>query len=190
MILNAHMRLSELRWVRPTWITILILFSNDSRARQALTMVSLLKFLSTIFLASSGWYLLVQKVIDYRGGNKVLFVLLSRTQAGPGRTVKQEQEEISRNHVQAFIPPLYSIEQLNCPPVVKRDEHLFRPVDHLRQGVDDRLKLFGRPFHGILRTLVPRLKSNVPRMTVMIDAERGRPGQAWSGLDGPEVLDH
>ena len=39
----------------------------------------------------------------YRGGNKGLFVLLSRTQAGPGRTVKQEQKEISRNHVQTFI---------------------------------------------------------------------------------------
>ena len=31
-------------------------------------------------------------------------ILLSNNQAGPGRTVKQEQEEISRNHVQAFIP--------------------------------------------------------------------------------------
>ena len=47
----------------------------------------------------------------YRGGYKGLFVLLSRTQAGPGRTVKQEQGEISRNHVQTFIylsvPNLY-----------------------------------------------------------------------------------
>ena len=34
-----------------------------------------------------------------------MFVLLSRTQAGPGRTVKQEWEEISRNHVQTFISP-------------------------------------------------------------------------------------
>ena len=42
----------------------------------------------------------------YRGGNKGLIVLLSRTQAGPGRTVKQEQEEISGNHVQTFISPL------------------------------------------------------------------------------------
>ena len=41
----------------------------------------------------------------YRGVIKGLFVLLSRTQAGPGRTVKQEQEEISRNHVQTFISP-------------------------------------------------------------------------------------
>ena len=29
-------------------------------------------------------------------------ILLSNSQAGPGRTVKQEQKEISRNHVQAF----------------------------------------------------------------------------------------
>ena len=31
-------------------------------------------------------------------------ILLSNSQAGPGRKVKQEQEDISRNHVQAFIP--------------------------------------------------------------------------------------
>ena len=31
-----------------------------------------------------------------------MYVLLSRTQAGPGRIVKQEQEKISRNHVQTF----------------------------------------------------------------------------------------
>ena len=42
------------------------------------------------------------KAYIYRGGNKGLFVLVSRTQAGPGRTVKQVQEEISRNHVQPF----------------------------------------------------------------------------------------
>ena len=39
----------------------------------------------------------------YRGANKGVHVLLSKTQAGPGRTDKQEQEEISRNHVQTFI---------------------------------------------------------------------------------------
>ena len=39
----------------------------------------------------------------YRGGNKSLFVLLSRTQAGPGRTVKQGQQDISRNLVKTFI---------------------------------------------------------------------------------------
>ena len=37
--------------------------------------------------------------------NKGLCVLLSYSQAGPDRTVKQEQEEISRNHVQTFISP-------------------------------------------------------------------------------------
>ena len=47
--------------------------------------------------------MLYEFMTDYRGGNKGLFVLLSRTQAGPGRTVKQEQEEISRNHVQTFV---------------------------------------------------------------------------------------
>ena len=41
--------------------------------------------------------------LPYGGANKDLYVLLSRTQAGPGRTVKQEQEEISRNHVQTLI---------------------------------------------------------------------------------------
>ena len=34
---------------------------------------------------------------------QIKVMLLSRTQAGPGITVKQEQEEISRNHVQTFI---------------------------------------------------------------------------------------
>ena len=38
----------------------------------------------------------------YRGPGKSMQILLSNSQAGPGRTVKQEQEEISRNHVQTF----------------------------------------------------------------------------------------
>ena len=38
----------------------------------------------------------------YRAPGKSMYFLLSRTQAGPGRTVKQEQEKISRNHVQTF----------------------------------------------------------------------------------------
>ena len=41
--------------------------------------------------------------LQYRDGNKGLYVLLSRTQAEPGRTVEHEQEEISPNHVQTFI---------------------------------------------------------------------------------------
>ena len=35
----------------------------------------------------------------YRAEKKSLQILLSSTKAGPGRKVKQEQEEISRNHV-------------------------------------------------------------------------------------------
>ena len=35
----------------------------------------------------------------YRVEKKSLQILLSRTQAGPGKTVKQELEEISRNHM-------------------------------------------------------------------------------------------
>ena len=32
-----------------------------------------------------------------------MHILLSNSQAGLGRTVKQEQEEISHNHIQTFI---------------------------------------------------------------------------------------
>ena len=38
----------------------------------------------------------------YRDRQKSMQILLSRTQAGPGRTGKQEQEQSSCNHVQAF----------------------------------------------------------------------------------------
>ena len=50
----------------------------------------------------------------YRDEIYSLQILLSRTQAGPGREVKQEQEEISPNHVQ----------RLNLLPVQK---HIFGP---------------------------------------------------------------
>ena len=40
----------------------------------------------------------------YRAEKKSLQILLSSTQAGPGRKAKKEQDEISRNHVQAFFP--------------------------------------------------------------------------------------
>ena len=52
----------------------------------------------------STWVRLDNKTIIRlcRWGNKGLFVLLSRTQDGPGKTVKQEQEQISRNHVKTF----------------------------------------------------------------------------------------
>ena len=53
----------------------------------------------------------------YRGVNKGLYVLLSRTQIGPGRTVKQEQEEISCDHVQLFTSLYISNEKVYrvCP---------------------------------------------------------------------------
>ena len=35
----------------------------------------------------------------YRAEKKALQILLSRTQAGPGSKVKQQEEDISRNHV-------------------------------------------------------------------------------------------
>ena len=45
---------------------------------------------------------------NYRAEIKSLQILLSRTQAGPGRKVKQEQEEISRNYVpRLFLSSLY-----------------------------------------------------------------------------------
>ena len=56
-------------------------------------------------LSSNDTNKLLQKILaTYRGEKKSLQILLSSTQAGPGRKVKQEQEEIYRNHVQAFIP--------------------------------------------------------------------------------------
>ena len=42
----------------------------------------------------------IQKI--YRARNKGMQILLSNSQAEPGRKVKQEQEDISRNHVQTF----------------------------------------------------------------------------------------
>ena len=51
--------------------------------------------------------------LQYRGGNKGLQILLSRAQAGPGRTVKQEQEQISRNHVQTFISPSVHVNEMD-----------------------------------------------------------------------------
>ena len=41
-------------------------------------------------------------LIMYRDRLKGVQISLSNSQAGPGRKLKQEQEEISRNHAQAF----------------------------------------------------------------------------------------
>ena len=48
------------------------------------------------------WNISVPIGIVYRDGLKGIHVLLSNSQAGPGRTVKQEQEGISHNHIQTF----------------------------------------------------------------------------------------
>ena len=66
-----------------------------------------------------------------------MYVLLSRTQAGPGRTVKQEQEEISRNHVQTFISPsvceLISDVIFGCPRTT--DNIVNRPGENGTAGL-------------------------------------------------------
>ena len=43
------------------------------------------------------------KVWMYRDRLKGMQILLSRTQAGPARTVKEQQEQTSRNHVQRIL---------------------------------------------------------------------------------------
>ena len=45
---------------------------------------------------------IVSHHVEYRDRLKCMQILLSRTQAGPGRAAKQEQEQTSRNHVQTF----------------------------------------------------------------------------------------
>ena len=48
----------------------------------------------------------------YRDRLKSMLILLSRTQAGPGRAGKQEQEQISPNHLQAFwLISVYFVQQ-------------------------------------------------------------------------------
>ena len=42
------------------------------------------------------------RTLRYRDRLKGVQILLSTSQARPGREVKQEQKEISRNHIQAF----------------------------------------------------------------------------------------
>ena len=44
----------------------------------------------------------MKKYKMHRDRLKGVQILLINSQAGPGRKVKQEQEEMSRNHVQAF----------------------------------------------------------------------------------------
>ena len=59
--------------------------------------------------------LLSTKTPSVQGTRKKYVFLLSRSQAGPGRTVQQEQEEIYRNHVQTFIY-LSAVRWVYLPP--------------------------------------------------------------------------
>ena len=56
----------------------------------------------------------------YREPRKGLQILLSRTKAGPGRKVKQEQEYISPNHVQAFSGAFVHTGRRECPESARR----------------------------------------------------------------------
>ena len=60
--------------------------------------------------------------ITYRDEINSLQIQLSSTQAGPGRTVKQEQEEISPNHVQ----------RLNLSSVVGQSLYTHLPISYSR----------------------------------------------------------
>ena len=64
-----------------------------------LTLLTLI--VSFLFLLQVSYSDLIQKV-DHKERLKGVHILLSNSQAGPGKAVKQEQEEISCNHVQAF----------------------------------------------------------------------------------------
>ena len=61
--------------------------------------------------------------------------MLSRTQAGSGRTVKQEQEQISRNHVQTFIFFLV-LKILGYFPYYIKSEITQIPAGGFQPGVD------------------------------------------------------
>ena len=50
-----------------------------------------------------GWNLEDKVYHTSREPGKGLYILLSRTQVGPGRAISQEQDEISPNHVQAIL---------------------------------------------------------------------------------------
>ena len=58
----------------------------------------------------------------YRARNKGLQILLSNSHLGPGRKIKQEQEEISRNHVQAFFPGSVYLKILNSKSIYLRHD--------------------------------------------------------------------
>ena len=87
------------------------LLDEDDAILDALTVEQSAAAFSEEELQSEACFLITSSVImckernsknNYRDWLKGVQILLSRTQAGPGRTVKAEQEQTSRNHVQAF----------------------------------------------------------------------------------------
>ena len=56
---------------------------------------------SQLVTMTLAWCVIIRQKL-YRGEKKCLQILLSYSQVGQGRKAKQGQEEISRNHVQAF----------------------------------------------------------------------------------------
>ena len=73
----------------------------------------------------------------YRDEIYSLQILLSTTKAGPGRTVKKEQEEISPNHVQRL-----NLISVLCPPYLNK-------INPETQNSAERLPKY-RGFHGTL----------------------------------------
>ena len=67
---------------------------------------------------------------NYRDEIYSLQILLSRTQAGPGKTVKQEQEEISPNHVQRL--NLTSVLERKGPKNGDEEDSLDQAVQQMR----------------------------------------------------------
>ena len=80
-----------------------------------------------------------------------MYFLLSRTQAEPGRTVKQEQEQISRNHVQTFsgcsVHALRRVPILILPPVCEVSRRL-RVLNRYSEGEERVGEEGGRERHG------------------------------------------
>ena len=61
--------------------------------------MTLARYLQKSPKARIAFHVEVRLIRMYRAEKKYLQILLSYSQAGPGRKFKQEQEEISRNHI-------------------------------------------------------------------------------------------
>ena len=88
-----------------------------------------------------------QQLRHYRTRNKGMQILLSNSQAGSGRTVKQEQEEISCNHGQAFIPGSVFSKQrsaLSSPAHERRPGIIFQFIVIRQCVIEERERERGR----------------------------------------------